>query len=52
MGGLLFRLETVDGVAAQPSTLKSAVPNWKAGDSIYMGARTPRRSSSGERRAD
>ena len=42
MAGFLFRLETVDGVAAHPSTLESAVPNWKAGDSIYLGRRTLR----------
>jgi hypothetical protein len=39
MAGFLFRLETVDGVAAHPPTLEAAVPNWKAGDSIYFGAR-------------
>ena len=42
MGGFLFRLETVDGVAADPPTLEAAVPNWEAGDSIYLGARTLR----------
>lgn len=42
MAGFLLRLEMVDGVAAQPSTLESAVPNWKAGDSIYLGSRTLR----------
>lgn len=42
MAGFLFRLETVDGVAADPRTLESAVPNWKAGDSIYLGTRTLR----------
>jgi hypothetical protein len=42
MAGFLFRLETVDGVAADPPTLEAAVPNWKAGDSIYFGHRTLR----------
>jgi hypothetical protein len=36
MAGFLFRLETVDGAAADPPTLEAAVPNWKAGDSIYL----------------
>jgi hypothetical protein len=34
----LFRLETTDGVP-EPSTLASAVPNWKAGDHIPLGRR-------------
>jgi hypothetical protein len=42
MAGLLFRLETVDGVAADPPKLEAAVPNWKAGDSIYFGYKTLR----------
>jgi hypothetical protein len=42
MAGFLFRLETVDGVAADPPTLEAAVPNWKAGDSIYFGYKTLR----------
>ena len=42
MGGFLFRLETPDGAAADPSTVTVAVPNWPAGDSIYLGARTLR----------
>ena len=40
MAGFLFRLETVDGVAANPATLEAAVPNWGPGDSIYLGRRT------------
>jgi hypothetical protein len=40
MAGFLFRLETVDGAAADPPTLEAAVPNWKAGDSIYFSHRT------------
>jgi hypothetical protein len=42
VGGFLFRLETIDGVAADPPTLEAAVPNWKAGDSIYFGYKTLR----------
>jgi hypothetical protein len=38
MAGFLFRLETTDGVPAEPSTLTSAVPNWRAGDTIPLGA--------------
>jgi hypothetical protein len=34
----LFRLETRDGAAADPSTLSSAVPNWRPGDTIPLGA--------------
>jgi hypothetical protein len=33
----LSRLETADGVAAEPPTLTSAVPNWAAGDMISLG---------------
>jgi hypothetical protein len=36
----LFRLETLDGAAAEPATLNSAVPNWGAGDTIPLGKRT------------
>jgi hypothetical protein len=42
MAGFLFRLETTDGAAADPPTLESAVPNWKAGDSIHLGTKTLR----------
>lgn len=34
----LFRLETTDGVPADPPTLTSAVPNWSSGDTIPLGA--------------
>jgi hypothetical protein len=34
----LFRLETRDGKPAEPPTLNAAVPNWKAGDVIALGA--------------
>lgn len=40
--GFLFRLETPDGAPAEPSTLTSVVPNWRAGDSIPLGRRTLR----------
>jgi hypothetical protein len=42
MAGFLFKLETADGAAAEPSTLSSAVPNWRAGDTIPLGKRTLR----------
>lgn len=38
----LFRLETGDGVPAEPATLMSAVPNWQSGDTIPLGQRTLR----------
>jgi hypothetical protein len=34
----LFRLETTEGVPAEPATLSSAVPNWRSGDTIPLGA--------------
>jgi hypothetical protein len=42
MAGFRFRLETTDGAAADPPTLESAAPNWKAGDSIHFGTKTLR----------
>jgi hypothetical protein len=42
MAGFLFRLETVDGAAADPPTLASGVPNWAPGDRIPLGQRTLR----------
>jgi hypothetical protein len=39
MAGFLFRLETPDGVPAEPPKLASAVPNWRAGDTIPLGRR-------------
>ena len=42
MAGFLFRLETSEGVPADPPTLASAVPNWKAGDTIPLGRTTLR----------
>lgn len=38
----LFRLETVDGVPAEPPTLTSAVPNRRPGHTIPLGRRTLR----------
>ena len=38
----LFRLETTDGVPAEPPTLTTAVPNWRSGDTIPLGRRTLR----------
>jgi hypothetical protein len=40
MAGFLFRLETTDGVPAEPPTLEAAIPNWGVGDRIYLGRRT------------
>jgi hypothetical protein len=37
MAGFLFRLETTDGAPAMPSTIESAVPNWRPGDVITLG---------------
>jgi hypothetical protein len=33
-----YRLELENGEPADPPTLASAVPNWKAGDIIHLGA--------------
>jgi hypothetical protein len=38
----LYRLEDEDGSPVEPHTFKTAVPNWKAGDSIYVGRKTLR----------
>jgi hypothetical protein len=42
MAGFRFRLETPEGVPAEPPTMASAVPNWKAGETIPLGRRTLR----------
>jgi hypothetical protein len=34
----LFRLEAVDGGPIEPSSITSAVPNWRSGDTIPMGS--------------
>ena len=33
----LFRLEHAGGEPADPPTMRSAVPNWQAGDQIALG---------------
>lgn len=38
MTGFLFRLQTADGVPAEPPTLTSAVPNWRPGDMIPLNS--------------
>jgi hypothetical protein len=42
MAGFLFRLERPDGTPAEPPSLSAAVPNWRPGDTIHLGARTLR----------
>jgi hypothetical protein len=42
MAGFLFRLETEDGVPADPPTLNAAGPNWPNGSTIHIGRRTLR----------
>ena len=37
MGAFAFKLELEDGRPADPPTLKAAVPNWSAGDTIPLG---------------
>ena len=32
-----FRLEHTDGTPADPPTLKAAVPDWRAGNTIALG---------------
>jgi hypothetical protein len=34
----LFKLEHRDGTAANPPKLQAAVPNWRPGDTIPLGA--------------
>jgi len=38
MAAFLFRLETADGAPAEPPTLTAAVPNWRAGATLALGA--------------
>jgi hypothetical protein len=38
VAGFMFRLETRDGEPAQPSTLSAAVPDWRIGSRICLGA--------------
>jgi hypothetical protein len=42
LAGFLFGLETENGAPAEPSTLNTAVPNWRSGDTIPLGKRTLR----------
>jgi len=38
----LYRLQDENGQPVEPPMLKTAVPNWKAGDTIPLGGRTLR----------
>jgi hypothetical protein len=38
MTGFIFTLEHEDGSPAEPPTLATAVPNWRPGDTIPLGA--------------
>jgi hypothetical protein len=38
MGSFAYKLEREDGTPADPPTLQAAVPNWRAGDVIALGA--------------
>ena len=38
MGGFTFKLEREDGTPADPPALQAAVPNWRPGDVIALGA--------------
>jgi hypothetical protein len=38
VGAFLYRLEREDGTPADPPTLQAAVPNWRPGDTIALGA--------------
>ena len=37
-----FRLETVDGAPADPSSFQTVAPLWRPGDTIPLGRRTLR----------
>jgi hypothetical protein len=37
MGAFLYSLEQEDGTPADPPTLKTAVPDWRPGDTIPLG---------------
>jgi hypothetical protein len=37
MGAFLYTLELEDGTPADPPTLKTAVPDWRSGDTIPLG---------------
>jgi hypothetical protein len=36
-GSIRLQLEHEDGTPADPPTLKTAVPNWRSGDTIPLG---------------
>jgi hypothetical protein len=38
----LFKLETTDGLPAEPATFSTVVPNWREGDTIPLGHRSLR----------
>jgi hypothetical protein len=38
----LYKLEHGDGTLADPPTLRTVDPNWRAGDTIPLGGRTLR----------
>jgi len=38
MAAFTFKLEHEDGTPADPPTLQTAVPNWRTGDTIALGA--------------
>ena len=38
----MYKLEHEDGTPADPPTLRTAVPNWRPGDTIPLGRRTLR----------
>jgi hypothetical protein len=52
VGGFLFRLETLEGVPADPPRLEAAVPDWRPGHLIHLGDRTLRVVSTRDDDAD
>jgi hypothetical protein len=38
-----FKLEQADGTPADPPSIRSAVPNWRVGDTIPLGSKRTRR---------
>jgi hypothetical protein len=42
MSAFDYELQREDGTPADPPTLKTAVPNWRVGDTIPLGGRTLR----------
>jgi hypothetical protein len=39
MGAFAYRFEHEDGTPAEPRDFKTAVPNWRPGDTIPLGRR-------------